>query len=69
MASAVHLPNARTIGTAAFRGCSRLSVSVSLPQVRSIGDAVFEGCTNLSRIEMPACQSIGAAILGTDDPQ
>jgi hypothetical protein len=55
------IPNSVTsIGSSAFRGCSKLT-SVTIPNsVTSIGDYAFDGCSSLSSITIPnSVTSIG----------
>lgn len=58
--TSVSLPNATTLRSEAFRGCSSLS-TIDLPKVSSIGSAAFSGCSNLVNVNIPLVSIINTS--------
>lgn len=53
----VSLPNATSIGNAAFARCSSLT-SVNFPNATSIGNSAFASCSSLTSVNLPKVTSI-----------
>ena len=59
--TSVSLPNAESIGPAAFRNCSNLN-AVSIPNATFLYTAAFRDCASLTRILLPSVTSIAATV-------
>ena len=56
--TSVNLPNATTIGTAAFSSCASLT-TINLAKTTEVGEGAFYQCTSLTTIELPSAITIG----------